>query len=58
MNLLIIDVFDSFTYNLMHICEKYVKHVEVIRVNNININLLILKIVLYNVFFKNFEAYN
>ena len=35
MNLLIIDVFDSFTYNLMHICEKYVKNVEVIRVNNI-----------------------
>ena len=24
----------------MHICEKYVKNVEVIRVNNININLL------------------
>ena len=29
MNLLIIDVFDSFTYNLMHICERYVKKVEV-----------------------------
>jgi len=40
MNLLIIDVFDSFTYNLMHICEKYVKNVEVIRVNKINIRLL------------------
>ena len=40
MNLLIIDVFDSFTYNLMHICEKYVKKVEVIRVNKINIGLL------------------
>ena len=40
MKLLIIDVFDSFTYNLMHICEKYVKNVEVIRVNKINISLL------------------
>tara|TARA_B100000579_G_scaffold385774_1_gene357086 strand:- start:805 stop:1368 length:564 start_codon:yes stop_codon:yes gene_type:complete len=40
MNLLIIDVFDSFTYNLMHICEKYVKNIEVIRVNKINVNLL------------------
>mgnify|MGYP001203165163 CR=1 FL=1 len=40
MNLLIIDVFDSFTYNLMHICEKYVKNVEVIRVNKINIDLI------------------
>ena len=38
MNLLIIDVFDSFTYNLMHICEKYVKKVEVIRVDKINID--------------------
>ena len=27
MKLVIIDVFDSFTYNLMHICEKYVKNV-------------------------------
>ena len=40
MNLLIIDVFDSFTYNLMHICEEYVKNVKVIRVNKINIDLL------------------
>ena len=40
MNLLIIDVFDSFTYNLMHICEKYVKNVEVIRINKINIDLI------------------
>ncbi len=40
MNLLIIDVFDSFTYNLMHICEKYVKNVEVIRINNIDISLI------------------
>ena len=40
MNLLIIDVFDSFTYNLMHICEKYAKNVEVIRVNKINISSL------------------
>ena len=38
MNLLIIDVFDSFTYNLMHICERYVKKVEVIRVDKINID--------------------
>mgnify|MGYP001181804829 FL=1 len=38
MNLLIIDFFDSFTYNLMHICEKYVKKVEVIRVDKINID--------------------
>ncbi len=40
MNLLIIDLFDSFTYNLMHICAKYVKHVDVIRVNQVNIKQL------------------
>ena len=40
MKLVIIDVFDSFTYNLMHICEKYVKNVEVIRIDKIKINEL------------------
>ena len=40
MNLLIIDLFDSFTYNLMHICEKYIEHVDVIRVNQVNIKQL------------------
>ena len=40
MKLVIIDVFDSFTYNLMHICEKYVKNVEVIRIDRIKINEL------------------
>tara|TARA_B100001250_G_C19748958_1_gene766748 strand:+ start:396 stop:959 length:564 start_codon:yes stop_codon:yes gene_type:complete len=40
MNLLIIDLFDSFTYNLMHICKKYIKHVDVIRVNQVNIKQL------------------
>ena len=40
MNLLIIDVFDSFTFNLMHICKKHVEHVDVIRVNQVNIKQL------------------
>ena len=40
MRLLIIDVFDSFTYNLMHICKKYINHVDVIRVNQVNIKHL------------------
>ena len=40
MNLLIIDLFDSFTYNLMHICKKYIHSIDVIRVNQVNIEQL------------------
>ena len=40
MNVLIIDLFDSFTYNLMHICKKYIHNIDVIRVNQVNIKQL------------------
>ena len=40
MRLLIIDIFDSFTYNLMHICKIHINHVDVIRVNQVNIKQL------------------
>jgi len=40
MNVLIIDLFDSFTYNLMHICKKYTYNVDVVRVNQVNIKQL------------------
>ena len=40
MSLLIIDLFDSFTYNLVHICKKYITHVDIIRVNQVNIKQL------------------
>ena len=40
MNLLIIDVFDSFTKLNQKKYLKYVKNIEVIRVNKINVNLL------------------
>ena len=42
MNLLIIDLFDSFTYNLVHMCKKYIQNVDVIRVNQVNIILLLI----------------
>ena len=37
MKLLIIDNYDSFTFNLKHICEPYVSFVDVIRNDCINI---------------------
>ena len=38
MNLLIIDNFDSFTYNLKHLCEVYVKSINIIRNNMIRVS--------------------
>ena len=40
--ILLIDNFDSFTYNLLHIIEQFVD-VDVIRVNNLQNNLLIVE---------------
>tara|TARA_B100001250_G_scaffold355710_1_gene330360 strand:+ start:641 stop:1204 length:564 start_codon:yes stop_codon:yes gene_type:complete len=37
MKLLIIDNYDSFTFNLQHICEPHVKFLDVIRNDEINI---------------------
>ena len=41
MKLLIIDNYDSFTFNLKHICEPYVSFVDVLRNDCINIPNLI-----------------
>ena len=38
MRLLIIDNYDSFTFNLKHICEAYVSDVNVLRNDSINIS--------------------
>ena len=38
MKLLIIDNYDSFTFNLKHMCEPYVSSVHVIRNDQLNVN--------------------
>ena len=38
MKLLIIDNYDSFTFNLKHMCETYVSSVNVVRNDEISIN--------------------
>ncbi len=37
MNILLIDNYDSFTYNLVHYLEQFATHVEVIRNDQLNI---------------------
>ena len=38
MKLLIIDNYDSFTFNLKHMCESYVNSISVVRNDQINLN--------------------
>ena len=40
MKLLIVDNYDSFTFNLKHICEPYVDVVDVVRNNQIAMDLV------------------
>jgi len=40
LKILIIDNFDSFTYNLSHIVEQFVEEVKVLRYNKLNFNTI------------------
>lgn len=40
MKVLILDNYDSFTHNLLHYCEPFVEHVDVIRNDEFDINSL------------------
>ena len=42
MKIVIIDNFDSFTYNLVHICEQFTDNVHVIRYNKVDVDKLII----------------
>ena len=42
MKIVIIDNFDSFTYNLVHICEQFADNIHVIRYNKVNVDKLVI----------------
>ena len=40
MKLLIIDNYDSFTFNLKHMCEPHVSHISVVRNDEIDLDMV------------------